>query len=58
VSKLVPPEGTLVILSATGNVVCIPIEQISVQSRNGRGVHVMALAEEDRVVSITTHDHS
>jgi len=57
VSKLVPPEGTLVILSATGNVVCIPIAQISVQSRNGRGVHVMALAEEDKVVSITTHDH-
>jgi len=56
VSKLVPPEGTLVMLSATGNVVCIPIEQISIQSRNGRGVHLMALGEDDRVVSITTHD--
>jgi len=46
-------EGYLVMLSTAGNVECIPIEQISVQSRNGRGVHLMALAEGDSVVSIT-----
>jgi DNA gyrase subunit A len=47
-------KGYLVMLSTAGNVECIPIEQISVQSRNGRGVHLMALAEGDSVVSITT----
>ena len=47
-------EGYLVMLSTVGNVERIPIEQISVQSRNGRGVHLMALAEDDSVVSITT----
>ncbi len=49
-------EGYLVMLSTAGNVECIPIEQISVQSRNGRGVHLMALAKGDSVVSITTPD--
>ncbi|MCK4354596.1 MAG: DNA gyrase subunit A [Dehalococcoidia bacterium] len=47
-------EGYLVMLSTVGNVERIPIEQISVQSRNGRGVHLMALTEDDSVVSITT----
>jgi len=46
-----------VVLSSAGNVECIPIEQISVQTRKGRGVHIMALAEGDTVVSITTQDH-
>lgn len=47
-------EGYLVMLSTAGNVQRIPIEQISVQSRNGRGVHLMALAEGDSVISIAT----
>ncbi len=47
-------EGYLVTLSSVGNVECIPLEQVSVQSRKGRGVHIMALAEGDGVVSITT----
>ena len=47
-------EGYLVMLSTAGNVQRIPIEQISAQSRNGRGVHLMALAEGDSVASITT----
>jgi len=50
-------EGYLVMLSTAGNVECIPIEQVSVQSRKGRGVHIMALAEGDSVVSITVQDH-
>jgi len=50
-------EGYLVVLSSAGNVECIPIEQISVQTRKGRGVHIMALAEGDIVVSITTQDN-
>jgi len=55
-SKLVPLEGSLVMLSAKGNVECIPLEQVSVQTRNGRGVHLMALGEDDSVVSIATLD--
>jgi DNA gyrase subunit A len=51
-------EGYLVMLSTAGNVECIPIEQVSVQSRKGRGVHIMALAEGDSVVSITVQNHS
>jgi len=50
-------EGYLVVLSSAGNVECIPIEQVSVQTRKGRGVHIMALAEGDSIVSITTQDH-
>jgi len=50
-------EGYLVMLSTAGIVECIPIEQISVQSRNGRGVHLMALTEGDSVASITTIDN-
>jgi DNA gyrase subunit A len=53
VAHLVPPQGSLVLLSSTGNVVVIPMEQISVQSRNARGVHLMALEEGDTVVSVT-----
>ena len=55
-SKLVPLEGSLVMLSAKGNVECIPLEQVSVQTRNGRGVRLMALGEDDSVVSIATLD--
>ncbi len=53
VARLVPPQGSLVLLSSSGNVVVIPMEQISVQSRNARGVHLMALAEGETVVSVT-----
>jgi len=53
VAKLVPPQGSLVLLSSTGNVVVIPMEQISVQSRNARGVHLMALEDDEVVVSVT-----
>jgi len=50
-------EGYLVMLSTAGNVECIPIEQVSAQSRKGRGVHIMALAEGDSVVSITVQNY-
>jgi DNA gyrase subunit A len=53
VAQLVPPQGSLVLLSSAGNVVVIPMEQISVQSRNARGVHLMALEEGETVVSVT-----
>ncbi len=53
VAQLVPPQGSLVLLSSTGKVVVIPVEQISVQSRNARGVHLMALEEGETVVSVT-----
>jgi DNA gyrase subunit A len=55
-SKLVPLEGSLVMLSAKGNVECIPLEQVSVQTRNGSGVRLMALDEDDSVVSIAIMD--
>jgi len=53
VSKLVSPRGSLVMLSARGNVVNIPMEQVSIQGRGGRGARLMGLAEDDSVVSIT-----
>jgi len=53
IATLVPPQGSLVLLSSTGKVVVIPMEQISVQSRNARGVHLMALEEGETVVSVT-----
>lgn len=56
-AKLVDKNyGYLLMLSSAGTVVRIPIEQISVQSRNGRGVHLMALAEDESVVAISTVD--
>jgi len=53
VSKLVSPQGSLVMLSAKGNVVNIPMEQVSIQGRGGRGARLMGLAEGDSVVSAT-----
>jgi len=53
VSKLVSPQGSLVMLSARGNVVNIPMEQVSIQGRGGRGARLMGLAEDDSVVSVT-----
>ena len=53
VSKLVSRQGSLVMLSAGGHVVNIPVEQISIQGRGGRGAKLMGLAEDDSVVSAT-----
>jgi DNA gyrase subunit A len=52
-SKLLSPQGSLVILSTKGNVVNIPMEQIPIQSRNGRGARLMGLDEDDTVASAT-----
>ncbi len=52
-SKLVSPQGSLVMLSTKGNVVNIPMEQIPIQSRNGRGARLMGLGEDDTVASAT-----
>jgi len=52
-AKLVSPQGALVMLSAKGNVVSIPMEQVSIQSRSGRGARLMTLAEGDSLVSGT-----
>ena len=52
-SKLVSQQGSLVMLSAKGNVVNIPMEQVPIQSRNGRGARLMTLAEDDGVASAT-----
>jgi len=53
VSKLVSLQGSLVMLSMKGNVVNIPMEQIPIQGRGGRGARLMGLAEGDSVVSAT-----
>jgi DNA gyrase subunit A len=53
VSKLVSRQGSLVMLSGRGNVVNIPMEQVSIQGRGGRGARLMGLAEGDSVVSAT-----
>jgi DNA gyrase subunit A len=52
-SKLVSQQGSLVMLSTGGNVVNIPMKQIPIQSRNGRGARLMSLAEDDSVASAT-----
>jgi len=52
-SRLVSAQGSLVMLSARGNVVNIPMAQISVQGRGSRGARLMGLAEDDSVVSVT-----
>ncbi len=52
-SKLVSPQGSLVMLSTKGNVVNIPMGQIPIQSRNGRGARLMGLDEDDTVASAT-----
>jgi DNA gyrase subunit A len=52
-SKLVSAQGSLVMLSTKGNVVNIPMEQVSIQSRNGRGARLMGLDEDDSVASAT-----
>jgi len=53
-SMIVYKRGSLMILSVKGNIVGIPMEQVSIQSRNSGGVHLMTLAPEDKVVSIAT----
>jgi DNA gyrase subunit A len=52
-AKLVSQQGSLVMLSTTGNVVNIPMQQVPVQSRNGRGAKLMGLDEDDGVASAT-----
>jgi len=53
VSRLVFPQGSLVMLSTKGHVVNIPMDQIPIQSRNGRGARLMGLDEDDGVASAT-----
>jgi DNA gyrase subunit A len=55
-SRLVSLRGYLAMLSAKGNVQCIPIEQISVHGRNSHGVRLMVLAEGDSLVSFGSWD--
>jgi len=52
-SRLVSPQGSLVMLSSRGNVVNIPMGQVSIQGRGGRGAKLMGLGEDDSVVSVT-----
>ncbi|MCK4843395.1 MAG: DNA gyrase subunit A, partial [Dehalococcoidia bacterium] len=52
-SRLVSPQGSLVMLSSRGNVVNIPMRQVSIQGRGGRGARLMGLGEDDSVVSVT-----
>ena len=52
-SRLVSPQGSLVMLSTRGNVVHIPMGQVSIQGRGGRGARLMGLGEDDSVVSLT-----
>jgi DNA gyrase/topoisomerase IV subunit A len=54
VADVVSSNGQLLLLSAKGNVISIPIEDISIQGRNSGGVHLMGLHEGDAVVSGST----
>jgi len=55
-SRVVLHQGFLMLLSAKGNIVCIPLEQVPVQRRNSRGVHLMTVDKNDEVISISTFD--
>ena len=56
-AKLVNRDNKhLVMLSAQGNVVCIPMEQVSIQGRNSAGVRLMTVDEGDGVVSVAAMD--
>jgi DNA gyrase subunit A len=52
-AKLVSPQGSLAMLSTRGKLVNIPMEQVSIQGRGGRGARLMGLGEDDSVVSAT-----
>jgi len=56
VAHLVPPQGGLALLSSSGKVILIPMDKISVLSRNARGVRLMGLGEDEVVVSVTMTD--
>lgn len=53
VSKIVSGQESLVILSAGGNVVNIPLGQVPVQGRDTQGARLMTLDQGDSVVSAT-----
>jgi DNA gyrase subunit A len=53
ISRLVFQQGSLVMLSAKGNVVNIPMQQVPIQGRDSRGARLMGLDEDDTVVSAT-----
>jgi DNA gyrase subunit A len=55
-SKVVRHHGFLMLLSAKGNIVGIPMDQVPAQRRSSRGVHLMAVGESDEVISIATFD--
>jgi len=52
-AKLVSPQGSLAMLSTRGKLVNIPMEQVSIQGRGGRGARLMGLGEDDSVISAT-----
>jgi DNA gyrase subunit A len=52
-AKLVPPNQHVIIISAKGIVIRIPVdEEVSLQGRATQGVHLKRLEQDDRVVSI------
>jgi len=51
-SKIVSEEDELVILTSEGQIIRLQVEGISVQKRYARGVLLMRLPENDRIVSI------
>lgn len=50
-SKIVSAEDELVILTSEGQIIRLEVEDISVQKRYARGVLLMRLPEDDRIVS-------
>jgi DNA gyrase subunit A len=55
-SAVVSGKGMLILLSSRGNIEFVPMEQVSIQTRNGRGVRLMALDEGDYLASIASLD--
>lgn len=49
-----PPESTLIVTSAKGQVIRLPLQSVSILGRSTQGVRVMRLEEKDTIASFTT----
>jgi DNA gyrase subunit A len=54
ISAAVEKDATVIVTSAHGQVIRVPLSSISVLGRATQGVRVMRLAEQDTVASLTT----
>ena len=56
-AKLVTPSQGIMLISANGTVIRVPVAKIKIQRRNTQGVSLMRVEAGDRVVSIAGESH-